>query len=242
MTEPFFFDRGRGLTVGEIATLTGAEPRPGTDLDRRITGIASIDRAAPNDLAFLDKPKYAAQLSTSGAGACLTTERYAKRAPEHIAVLCLREPYRAFVEITRKLFPGALRPSSLFEASGIAVRGIYPSRRAPGKRRDGGSRCRDRAGRRDRDGHRDQRRRGHRTQGAHRAPMRDRRQCVDRQCLDRRPRGGAPRLRHRAGRVRLCDGRARATARSRRSAGSSCRTTWRSAPGPPSTAAPTATP
>jgi UDP-3-O-[3-hydroxymyristoyl] glucosamine N-acyltransferase len=130
MTEPIFFDRGRGLTVGEIAALTGAAPRHGTDLDRRITGIASIDRAAPNDLAFLDKPKYAAQLSTSGAGACLTTERYAKGAPEHIAVLCLREPYRAFVEVTRKLFPGALRPSSLFEASGVAVGAfVHPAAR-----------------------------------------------------------------------------------------------------------------
>jgi UDP-3-O-[3-hydroxymyristoyl] glucosamine N-acyltransferase len=130
MTEPFFFDRGRGLTVGEIATLTGAQPRPGADLDRRITGIASIDTAGSNDLAFLDKPKYAAQLLMSGAGACLTTERYAKRAPERIAVLCLREPYRAFVEVTRKLFPGALRPSSLFEASGIAVGAfVHPTAR-----------------------------------------------------------------------------------------------------------------
>ena len=77
MTEPFFFNRGRGLTVREIAALTGAEPRPGADLDRRITGIAALDRAGPHDLAFLDKPKYAAQLSASGAGACLTTKRHA---------------------------------------------------------------------------------------------------------------------------------------------------------------------
>jgi len=60
MTEPFFFNRGRGLTVREIAALTGAEPQPGADLDRRITGVAALDRAAPHDLAFLDKPKYAA--------------------------------------------------------------------------------------------------------------------------------------------------------------------------------------
>src|SRR5262245_24110133 len=113
MTEPIFFSRGRGLTVGEIAALTGAAPRPGADLDRRITGIAALDRAAPNDLAFLDKPKYASQLSVSGAGACLTTERYAARAPEYMSVLSLREPYRAFVEVARKLFPDAQRPSSL---------------------------------------------------------------------------------------------------------------------------------
>src|SRR5262250_2304100 len=79
MTEPFFFNRGRGLSVREIAALTGAAPRPGSDL------------------AFLEKAKYAPQLSTSGAGACLTTERYAGRAPAHVSVLCVAEPYRAFV-------------------------------------------------------------------------------------------------------------------------------------------------
>jgi len=121
MTEPFFFNRGRGLSVREIAALTGAKPRPGADLDRRITGIAALDQAAPTDLAFLEKAKYAPQLSVSSAGACLTTERYAGRAPAHTSVLCVGEPYRAFVEVARTLFPDALRPSSLFEASGVAV-------------------------------------------------------------------------------------------------------------------------
>ena len=48
MTEPFFFSRGRGLTVREIATLAGATLRPSADPERRITGIASLDRAAPD--------------------------------------------------------------------------------------------------------------------------------------------------------------------------------------------------
>jgi UDP-3-O-[3-hydroxymyristoyl] glucosamine N-acyltransferase len=130
MTEPFFFNRGRGLSVREIAALTGATPRPGADLDRRITGIAALDQAAPSDLAFLDKAKYAPQLSASGAGACLTTERYAGRAPVHISVLCVAEPYRAFVEVTRTLFPDALQPSSLFEAIGVAVGAlVHPTAR-----------------------------------------------------------------------------------------------------------------
>ena len=49
MTEPFFFSRGRGLSVREIAALARAKPRPGADLDRRITGIAALDQAAPSD-------------------------------------------------------------------------------------------------------------------------------------------------------------------------------------------------
>ena len=47
MSAPFFLQRGEGLTVREIAALAGGEPRPGADLDRRITGIASIDGATP---------------------------------------------------------------------------------------------------------------------------------------------------------------------------------------------------
>ena len=54
MSAPVFFTRGVGLTVREIAALTGAEPRRGADLDRRVTGIAPLDRAGPRDLTFLD--------------------------------------------------------------------------------------------------------------------------------------------------------------------------------------------
>jgi UDP-3-O-[3-hydroxymyristoyl] glucosamine N-acyltransferase len=130
MTEPFFFSRGRGLSVREIAALIGANLRPGADLERRITGIAALDQAAPGDLAFLDKAKYAPQLSISAAGACLTTDRYAGRAGPQVSVLCVAEPYRAFVEVARALFPEALRPSSLFEAGGIAVGAfVHPSAR-----------------------------------------------------------------------------------------------------------------
>jgi UDP-3-O-[3-hydroxymyristoyl] glucosamine N-acyltransferase len=130
MTEPFFFSRGSGLSVREIAARTGAKPRPGADLERRITGIAALDHAGPSDLAFLDKAKYAPQVSTSAAGACLTTERYAARAPAGMSVLCVAEPYRAFVEVARALYPDALRPSSLFEASGVAVGAfVHPSAR-----------------------------------------------------------------------------------------------------------------
>src|SRR5256886_2490797 len=130
MSEPFFFSRGSRLSVREIAARTSAKPRPGADFERRITGIAALDHAGPSDLAFLDKAKYAPQLSSSAAGACLTTERYAARAPVQMSVLCVAEPYRAFVEVARALYPDALRPSSLFEASGVAVGAfVHPTAR-----------------------------------------------------------------------------------------------------------------
>jgi UDP-3-O-[3-hydroxymyristoyl] glucosamine N-acyltransferase len=129
MTEPVFFDRPAGLTVGEIASLAGADARSNARLDLRITGIAPLDRAGPNDLCFLDAVKYADLLPTTRAGACLTAARFAERAPPGVVVLTVRHPYRAFVSVARQLFPGALRPSSLFASSGDTAAVVHPTAR-----------------------------------------------------------------------------------------------------------------
>jgi len=130
MSAPFFFKRSGGLTLQEIASLVGGEPRQGADLDRRISGIAPLDRAAPSELSFLDSGKYAQQAATTVAGACLTTERFRDALPGRVSVLTVGEPYRAFVEVARALFPDALRPSSLFEATGVAAGAyVHPSAR-----------------------------------------------------------------------------------------------------------------
>jgi UDP-3-O-[3-hydroxymyristoyl] glucosamine N-acyltransferase len=129
MTEPHFFERPNGLTAQEIAALTGAVAR-GDAATRRISGIAPLDRASPGDLAFMQSPKYAAQFAATRAGICLTTEKFAASASPHVAVLVTPAPYRAFVAVAQKLYPGALRPSSLFEASGIAPSAlVHPSAR-----------------------------------------------------------------------------------------------------------------
>jgi UDP-3-O-[3-hydroxymyristoyl] glucosamine N-acyltransferase len=130
MSAPFFFKRSGGLTLREIATLVGGEPRDGADLERRISGIGPLDRAGPNDISFLDGAKYVQQAATTVAGACLTTPRFVDALPGQVSVLTVREPYRAFVEVARTLFPDSLRPSSLFEANGVAAGAhVHPSAR-----------------------------------------------------------------------------------------------------------------
>jgi UDP-3-O-[3-hydroxymyristoyl] glucosamine N-acyltransferase len=130
MSAPYFFKPRPGLTLREIVALTAADPRAGAELDRRITGIAALDRATPRDLVFLDSAKYADQAAATAAGACFASERWAGSVPERVSVLRVREPYRAFVEVARTLFPDALRPSSLFEASGVAPGAhVHPSAR-----------------------------------------------------------------------------------------------------------------
>ena len=67
MTAPFFFKRSGGLTLREIASLVAGEPREGANLDRRISGIAPLDRAASSELSFLDSGKYAQQAAMTAA-------------------------------------------------------------------------------------------------------------------------------------------------------------------------------
>ena len=130
MSDPLFFRRPSGLSLREIAALTRASPRPGAPLDRRVNDVAPLDRAGPEDLAFLDSPRYVDELAATDAGICLVPERFAERAPPHVAVLIAAQPYRAFVEVMRALYPDAVRPSSLFEASGAAQGAhVHPSAR-----------------------------------------------------------------------------------------------------------------
>jgi UDP-3-O-[3-hydroxymyristoyl] glucosamine N-acyltransferase len=109
-----------GLTVAEIAALTGAVPREPARLDRRIFGIAPLDRARPSDIAFLDNARYLDRLASTRAGACLTSERFEQRAPAALTVLRTPAPYRDFVAVARALYPDCLRPTSLFDADAVA--------------------------------------------------------------------------------------------------------------------------
>ena len=95
-----------------------------------VVGLATLDRAGPSDLAFLQNPKHAALFAGTRAGICLTTERFARDAPAGVAVLVTPKPYQAFVAVAQALYPGAMRPSSLFEASGVSPSAfVHPSAR-----------------------------------------------------------------------------------------------------------------
>jgi UDP-3-O-[3-hydroxymyristoyl] glucosamine N-acyltransferase len=120
----------RALTIEEISALTGAKPRAGDPLDWRISNIAPLDTAVAADISFLDKPKFLDALANTRAGACFVSPRFEANAPQGLAVLVTPEPYRAFVAVTRALFPNALRPSSLFGVKGRSKDAhVHPSAR-----------------------------------------------------------------------------------------------------------------
>lgn len=120
MSDPSFFDRPTPLSLAEIVALTGARPPEGADLDRPISGVASLDRARAGDISFLDSVRYIGALAATGAGACFCTERNVALVPARTVGLATPEPYRAFAQVGAKLFPAAVRLLPITGEPGIA--------------------------------------------------------------------------------------------------------------------------
>jgi UDP-3-O-[3-hydroxymyristoyl] glucosamine N-acyltransferase len=129
MSEPVFLRHAHGLTVDEIAALTGATVAAQAMRARRIVNVAALDRAGPADIAFYEKRTFAAAAATTHAGACFTTAALAKQLHPRVATLVVTEPYRAFVSVARELFPHSLRPSSLREAGDLAGAHVHAKAR-----------------------------------------------------------------------------------------------------------------
>ncbi len=113
MSDPVFLRDTRGLSVEEIVALTGAAAPVEPVRSRVIVNVAPLDRASPSDISFFENKRYGAAAARTHAGACLTTAALAKELPARVPALIVREPFKAFVEVARALFPQSLRPSSL---------------------------------------------------------------------------------------------------------------------------------
>jgi UDP-3-O-[3-hydroxymyristoyl] glucosamine N-acyltransferase len=120
MSEPLFLRHSQGLTIDEIVAVTGAKLSSKPARAQRIVNVAPLDRATPRDLTFFDSRKLVEAAATTHAGACLTTVALAKELPAQVLVLTVGDPYRAFVNVARELFPHALRPSSLSQPGDFA--------------------------------------------------------------------------------------------------------------------------
>ncbi len=87
MAQPTFFEQPPSSTLADIAALTKAHLVDASRGGQQITGLASLDEAGPMHLTFFDNLKYADQLASTKAGACLVSARFEARVPAHVAVL-----------------------------------------------------------------------------------------------------------------------------------------------------------
>src|SRR5260370_35063555 len=113
LTEPQFVRHSPGLTLGEIAALTGAELQGVTNHAQRMTNVAPIDLAEAGDLTFVDNSKFAKALTSTRAGAVLISEHFRCLVPSGLVVWLTPDPYSCFVLVAAELYPDTFRSLSL---------------------------------------------------------------------------------------------------------------------------------
>lgn len=140
MADPRFFDRRGPLTLEALIVLTGAQPDG--PAGGPFTDVAGLADAGPEDVAFLEDRRAAAQARTTRAGVCFVREADRGLLPETTRALVTTAPQRAFALVAAYLYPQAAAPRDAADAP--------PARIDPGAHVDPGARigpgCRVAAG------------------------------------------------------------------------------------------------
>ena len=124
MAYPIFFEQPPSSSLAEIAALTKARLADASRGGQQVRGLASLDEAGPMHLTFFDNLKYANQLASTKAGACLVSKRFEASVPPGVAVLRVDHPFREFVKVARQFHGEALRPQSWVGNTGIAASAV----------------------------------------------------------------------------------------------------------------------
>ena len=137
LTEPNFLRHPPGLTLGEIAALTGAELQDVTSYSQRMTNVAPIDLAEAGDLTFVDNLKFAKALKSTRAGAVLISKHLALPRPKRPR----RIAYAGALQVLRvggaRTLSGHIAPLVAFRNRRYRAGCIRPSLRPTRERRDG---------------------------------------------------------------------------------------------------------
>lgn len=104
MANTRFFTNAGPFSLAELAGAVDAE-LVAEDAARLVRDVATLDKAGPDDIGFLDNRKYADAFAKSGAGACIVRPEMKATARAGMALLLTKDPYRAYARIAAKFYP-----------------------------------------------------------------------------------------------------------------------------------------
>lgn len=112
--DPRFFTTAGPFALSALAAAAGVTLAGG--MDRIFSGVAPLDAAGPDEVAFLEGRRMIAALRETRAGAVLVAAAAAKDVPEGCLALVTETPQLAYARIT-----------ALFHPRTAAVPGIHPT-------------------------------------------------------------------------------------------------------------------
>jgi UDP-3-O-[3-hydroxymyristoyl] glucosamine N-acyltransferase len=110
---------GALLPLEELARRIGAEVRG--DGSRRVRGVAALEDAAPDEVAFFANARYRAELQRTRAAAVIVGEDEAQLVPQSAARLVAPQPYVAFAKASAFFHPEDRPPPGAHPAAHVGT-------------------------------------------------------------------------------------------------------------------------
>lgn len=115
-----------GRRLAELAASVGGELRGNGD--KRIRGVATLERAGAQDISFLANARYRKQLRTTAAGAVIVAPPNAEEC--QVDAIIARDPYVAFARVAALLnppppFEPGVHPSAVVHPSAHLAAGVH---------------------------------------------------------------------------------------------------------------------
>jgi UDP-3-O-[3-hydroxymyristoyl] glucosamine N-acyltransferase len=107
MADPRFFNRVGPFTLDALAALSETRLLRPEEGGRLCHDVAPLETAGPEDVSFLENPKYVEAFTRSRAGAAFVGEKAVKQAPPGMAILVSNEPYKAYALAARTFYPAS---------------------------------------------------------------------------------------------------------------------------------------
>lgn len=119
MSDPVFFS-AVPVTLGQIASETGAQLTAVELSDQLIKSASPIEAASPGAITFIDNPRYLKHAETTQAAAVICAEKHQDKISSQVALLVHENPYKVYAQVLKMLFPMAGRPQPVTGETGIS--------------------------------------------------------------------------------------------------------------------------
>ncbi|HEY8190761.1 MAG TPA: UDP-3-O-(3-hydroxymyristoyl)glucosamine N-acyltransferase [Micavibrio sp.] len=104
MADPRFFQRSGPFTLGVLAGMVKAEIGRGSP-DIVLEDVAPLDQAGAGHLSFLDNIRYRDAFRSSKACACIVSPDMVELAPDGMALLVTKAPYKSYALAAQLFYP-----------------------------------------------------------------------------------------------------------------------------------------
>lgn len=105
MADSRFFKKQPSMTLAQVALLCDGEIANGADSSLMVEDVAPLAQAGAGHISFLDNIRYKDQFAASKAAACIVAPPMAQFAPEGMALILSKNPYKAYARVAQGFYP-----------------------------------------------------------------------------------------------------------------------------------------